>query len=132
MWRRSGYPKLHLNAGRPERGEELSDDLRGESDGSPPIDTTMDGREVRNVFWSIEGNYIYRHHVEPRVQLYVPKEETFPTPMRYSDVVGRIRPWTWLQQSRMDDQWNIDGDRNLSDPWSGFTQFTKTNEKHPG
>ena len=34
----------------PERGEELRDDLRGESDGSPPVDTTMDGREVRNVF----------------------------------------------------------------------------------
>ena len=55
--------------------EELRDDLRGESDGSQPIDTVMDDREARNVFWSIVGNYIYRHHVEPRVQLHVPDQE---------------------------------------------------------
>ena len=24
----------------------------------------------------------------------------------------------------MDDHWNIDGDWNLSEPWTGFTQFT--------
>ena len=98
-----------------------------------PADRHNDGRPEKSetFFWSIEGNYIYRHHVEPRVQLYVPKEETFPTPMRYIDVVGRTRPLDVLQQSRMDDQWNIDGNRNLSEPWTGFTQFTKTNEKHP-
>ena len=27
------------------------------------------------------GDFIYRHHVEPRVLLYVPKEETFPIPV---------------------------------------------------
>ena len=31
-------------------------------------------------FWSIEGAFIRGHHVEPRVQLSVPKEETFPIP----------------------------------------------------
>ena len=41
------------------------------------------------IFWSIAKSYIYRLHVEPRVQLYVPKEETFPIPLRYmDDVVG--------------------------------------------
>ena len=34
-----------------------------------------DDSEARNDFWSIEGNYICRHHVEPRVNLYVLKEE---------------------------------------------------------
>ena len=29
----------------------------------------------------------------------------------------------------MDDNWNIDGDRNLSEPWTSFTQFTILNEK---
>ena len=29
----------------------------------------------------------------------------------------------------MDDNWNIDGDRNLSEPWTSFTQLTILNEK---
>ena len=32
-----------------------------------------------------KGNFTYRHHVEPRVKLYVPREESFPTPLRYCD-----------------------------------------------
>ena len=27
--------------------------------------------------------------------------------------------------------WNIDGSRDLSDPWTGFTQFTLLDEKAP-
>ena len=42
--------------------------------------------KLGNDFWSISGNFIYRHHVEPRVNLYVPKEESFPLPLRYIDV----------------------------------------------
>ena len=74
--RDQGIRKCTWKRDQPERGEELRDDLRGESDGSQPIDTMMDDTDARNDFWSIEGNwYIYRHHVEPRVQLHVPKEE---------------------------------------------------------
>ena len=40
----------------PKRGEERKDDLRGESDGSQPVDTMKDDSEVRNDFLSIEGN----------------------------------------------------------------------------
>ena len=29
------------------------------------------------------------------------------------------------------DYWNIDGSRDLSDPWTGFTQFTLLDEKPP-
>ena len=54
---------------RPERGEE-QEVLRGESDGlsSPtPIqeDSARDDAEAKNDFWSIMGDLIYRHHVEP-------------------------------------------------------------------
>ena len=35
------------------------------------------------------------------------------------------------QEKRIDDYWNIDGSRNLSDPWTGFTQFTLLDEKAP-
>ena len=36
-----------------------------------------------------------------------------------------------LQESRIDYYWNIDGSRDLSDSWTGFTQFTLLSEKHP-
>ena len=34
-----------------------------------------------------------------------------------------------MQEKRIDDYWNIDGSRDLSDPWTGFTQFTLLEEK---
>ena len=33
------------------------------------------------------------------------------------------------QEKRIDDYWNVDGSRDLSDPWTGFTQFTLLAEK---
>ena len=36
-----------------------------------------------------------------------------------------------MQESRIDDYWNIDGSRDLFDSWTGFTQFTLLNEKPP-
>ena len=35
------------------------------------------------------------------------------------------------QEKRIVDYWNIDGSRDLSDPWTGFTQFTLLDEKAP-
>ena len=56
----------------PIRGEGQRD-FFGESGGSPPPlprDSLPDAGEARNDFWSISRNFIYRHHVEPRVKLY--------------------------------------------------------------
>ena len=36
-----------------------------------------------------------------------------------------------MQERRIDDYWNVDGSRDLSDPWTGFTQFTLLEEKPP-
>ena len=41
--------------------------------GKNPTESRDDG-EVWKDFWSIQGDFIYRHHNEPRVQLYVPKD----------------------------------------------------------
>ena len=35
------------------------------------------------------------------------------------------------QEKHIDDYWNIDGSRDLSDPGTGFTQFTLLEEKPP-
>ena len=58
---------------RPIRGESHLDFL-GESEGPlpPPHDSFPDAGEAINDFWSMSGNFIYRHHVEPRVKLYSP------------------------------------------------------------
>ena len=66
IFRRSTSTRDH-----PARGEEHNDVLQGESDGSPPLDTQTDNGEARNNFRTVAGNEIYRHHVEPRVKLYV-------------------------------------------------------------
>ena len=36
-----------------------------------------------------------------------------------------------MQEKRIDDYWNIDGSRDLSDSWTGFTQFALLEEKPP-
>ena len=71
----------------PIRGEDQRDFL-GESEGSlpPPQDSFPDAGEAINDFWSMSGNFIYRHHVEPRVKLYSPREESFPISLKYIDV----------------------------------------------
>ena len=35
------------------------------------------------------------------------------------------------QEKGIDDYWNIDGARDLSDPWTGFTRFILLEEKPP-
>ena len=72
---------------RPIQGESNIDFL-GESEGSlpPPQDSFPNAGEAINDFWSMSGNFIYRHHVEPRVKLYSPREESFPIPLKYIDV----------------------------------------------
>ena len=34
-----------------------------------------------------------------------------------------------MQESRIDDYWNIDGSRDLSDSWTGFTHFALLEKK---
>ena len=68
---------------RPIQGEGHVDFL-GESEGSlpQPHDSFPVAGEAMNDFWSMSGSFIYRHHVEPRVKLYSPREESFPIPLK--------------------------------------------------
>ena len=76
-----GIRKSTLMRDQLVKSEDLRGDLRGSSEKSQPIDETRDDAEARNHFWSIEGDFTYRHHVEPRVQLYVSNGEAFPIPL---------------------------------------------------
>ena len=118
---------------RPTQGESHLDFL-GESEGSlpQPQDSFPDAGEAIHDFWSLSGNFIYRHHVEPRVKLHSPREEAFPIPLKYIDVSRTTRTNLDVkQEKRIDDYWNVDGSRDLSDPWTGFTQCTLLEEKPP-
>ena len=119
---------------RPIRGESQRDFL-GESEGShppPPQDSLPDVGEAINDFWSMSGNFMYRHHVEPRVKHYSPREESFPIPLKYIDVSRTTHTNLDVkQEKRVDDYWSIGGSRDLSDSWTDFTQFTLLDKKHP-
>ena len=68
-------------------GDQIEEKNQGESDGSsstPLRDSSCHDGEARNDFWSISGNFIVRHHVEPRVKLYVPREASCPIPLKLS------------------------------------------------
>ena len=118
---------------RPIRGGSHVDFL-GESEGSlpPPHDSFPDAGEAINDFWFMSGNFIYRHHVEPRDKLYSLREESFPIPLKYIDVSRTSHTNLDVkQEKRIDDCWNIDGSRDLSDSWTDFTQFTQLEERPP-
>ena len=79
-----------LTRDRPERGEEQEILQRSSDEWKTPShleeDSTRDDEEAKIDFWTITGEFIYRHHVVPRVKLYMPKEEKFPMPTKYIDV----------------------------------------------
>ena len=107
--------------------------LLGESDRSsstPLHDSSLYDGEAGNGFWSISGNFVYRHHVDPRVKLHVSREASFPIPLRYVDVTRAANtPLDVLLEKNIGDCGNVDGDRELSDTWTGLTRFTVLFEK---
>ena len=96
----------------PIRGEGHVDFL-GESEGSlpPPHDSLPVAGEAMNDFWSMSGNFMYRHHVEPGVKLYVPKEESFPIPLKHFDVTRTTHiSLDVMLEKNIEDCWNVHGD----------------------
>ena len=78
----------------------------------------------------MSGNFICRHDVQPRVKLYSPREESFPIPLKYIDVSRTTHTnFDVMQERRIDDYWNTDGSRDLSDSWTGFTHFSLSEQK---
>ena len=72
-----------------------------------------------------------RHHVGPRVKLYVPREES-SLPLKYIDVTRTTcTSLDVLMEKHIEDYWNVDGEKELSDAWTGFTRFILLNERPP-
>ena len=62
----------------------------------------------------------------------MPREELCLIPLTYVDVTRTTHTSldVWLEQ-HIDDYWNVDGERKLSDAWTGFTRFILLDEKPP-
>ena len=82
------------------------EDFKGEHQSEPgesqPTEST-DNAEACADIWSIQSDFIYRHHNEPQVPLYI--DETRST---YTDL-------DVMREKRVDDYWNADSNRNLSE-----------------
>ena len=61
------------------------------------------------------GNDSFRNHADPRTKLFAPKDD-FPTPLNYIDVQRQMKTSIdVLHEATIDDCWNDDGDKSLSD-----------------
>ena len=123
-WRRSTSETIHFHQDRPERGDNLQGGIRRIF--LQPDDKTHRGMMVKVEMISKEIL------VHLRVKLYVPTEESFTVPLKYIDVTRTTRTnLDVVQERRVDDYWNIDWSRDLSDSWTGFTLCTLLEEKPP-
>ena len=73
--KRLRIPRTHSKAGTNLLGVKISME-NFKANRGPQLTETKDDAEAQKDFWSIQGDFIYRHHKEPRVQPYVSKEET--------------------------------------------------------
>ena len=75
------FRKSTLIRDHTERGEERIGDLLGRIGRGLNHQTQLTAdSEARNDYWTIPGNYIYRHHVQPRVKLHdVPERRISPS-----------------------------------------------------
>ena len=72
------------------------------------------------------------HQTGERDQLYVLGEPSFPTPLKHIDVTRQTKHrWTILEESIIDDDWNVDGKHLLLGDWIGFTRFDILQKRPP-
>ena len=93
LWERTASENIHLHQGSSEtRRRTRNSWMKVRWSHSPTAhqdDSTQDDEEAKNDFWTTTGEFIYRHHGEPRVKLYMPREESFPIPLKYIDVTRK-------------------------------------------
>ena len=86
-------------------------------------------RKLKMTSGLFSGDFFSRHHVEPRVKLYVPREGSFPIQLKFIDVTRNTHTsQDILLEKNIDDYWNVDGERVSSDAWTSFTRFILLND----
>ena len=123
-------PEPTLWRERTVRSEDLSGELQGEPEGPQPTETKHDAA-AREDFWSIQGDFICRHHFEPRVQLHVPQEESLPAPLRYVDVIRSTHTdLDVAEEKRIADHWKVDVTKNIQKDICGPGEADKNSSNH--
>ena len=60
------------------------------------------------------------------------KKNHFSIPMKYIDVTRTTHSSPdVLLEKHIDDNWNVDGEREVSDAWTSFTRFILLSERSP-
>ena len=90
--------------------ENLSGESHGDRKEFRP-EETKDDAETHEDFWSIQGDFVYRHHIEPTKRKIIP----YSTEIHLDVIRSTHTDLDVAQEKRIDDYWNVDGDRNLSD-----------------
>ena len=87
--------------------------------------------EAAKDFWSIQFDFIYRHHNEMNLEFNsMCRRKKHYIPLKFIDVAWYTHTdLDVLQEERFYDDWNVDSNRNLSDSRRGFTKFTLLKEK---
>ena len=85
-----------------------------------------------NDFWTIAGIFFIFITLNQDLNSLCSRKNHSQCHLNILDVVRRTNSTSHvLQERETDEDWNVDGDRNLSDPWTGFTQFTRKKKKPP-
>ena len=89
------------------------------------------GVEAQQDFCNIVGNHTCRNHSAPRTKLFGPKDD-LPILLNYIDFQRQAKiSIDVLHEATIDDYWNVDGDKSLSDPRIGMTRFEFFHKKTP-
>ena len=78
-------------------------------------------------FWTCNADYLIRHHVEPRTELFVPTDANSPIPLKYLDILRcTITSLPDLKESEIEDYWTDPAKANLklSSSWTGRTKIS--------
>ena len=132
--RRSGTENIHLDTGSPNsrrRSKRFSWRIRR-------VSSSTTSRLTSGCRWSDKWFLVHirKLHTPPsrwtQSQTLLVERRIIPYSTEIHDVSRTTRTnLDVMQESRIDDNWNIDGSRDLSDSWTGFTQFTPLDEKPP-
>ena len=66
--------------------------------------------EARNDFLSVSGDFIYRHHVQPRLKNCTCREKNhFPIPLKHIDVTRNTHTsLDVMLEKHVEDNWNVE------------------------
>ena len=115
------------------RSEDLRGDLKGCSENSQPKDEAKDDAEARNGFYG-QSKGISFIFIMSNLEFNSTcrRKKTFPIPLKYIDVTRTTHTnLEVFEESRIDDHWNVDVDRYLSNSGQVSRSFTMLTGRPP-